>query len=290
MDISNIQSNSLPFIKMHGIGNDYIYLDNVTYPVPEDLPALSRRLSDRHCSIGGDGIIVVGKPNNPDSDFSMRIFNADGSEAKMCGNGIRCVGKLVYDHGLTKKLSLRIDTLSGMRTLELHPGSDGRIATVTVAMGIPSQDPESVGITRLSDDMTDFSVEGMEPIRLTAVSMGNPHGVMIVDNVNDADVHGTGRILEMHPMWKDRANIEFVEVIDRGHIRMRVWERGSGETMACGTGACASVAACVLLGVTDRNVRVDLLGGSLQIRWSETDGQIYMTGPAEEAFRGIVDL
>lgn len=290
MEICHDWPKLLTFTKMHGLGNDYIYLDCVTKSAPDRLPELSRLLSDRHRSVGGDGIITIGLPVTPGSDFAMRIFNSDGSEARMCGNGIRCVGKYVYDHGLTDRLNLRIDTLSGVRELTLHPGDDGRISSVTVAMGVPSQDPDEVGVRFVPDSMTGMTVEGLDKIRLTALSMGNPHGVVIVEDVDRTDVHGLGRTLEMHTMWVDRANIEFVEILDRRHIRMRVWERGSGETMACGTGACASVAACVMSGLTDREVTVHLAGGDLNIIWSEADGQIYMTGPAEESFQGTIEL
>lgn len=278
MNVRQARAGILPFIKMHGIGNDYIYLDCVNRPMPSDLPSLARRLSDRHRSIGGDGIITVGPPTAAGSDFTMRIFNADGSEARMCGNGIRCVGKLVYDHGLTDRLTLRIDTMSGLRTVNLHPGPDGLIEAATVAMGVPE-----IG-------MIDTEVDGIPGVKLTAVSTGNPHGVVIVGSGDQTDVASLGPRLETHPMWPDRANIEFVEIVSRSHVRMRVWERGSGETMACGTGACASVAACVQLGLTDSRVRVSLAGGDLDISWPGPGEQIMMTGPAAESFQGTVKI
>lgn len=276
---------SLSFVKMHGIGNDYVYFDCVRGPVPADPSRLSVLLSDRHTGVGGDGIILVGLSSV--ADFSMRIFNADGSEARMCGNGIRCVGKLVYDHGLTRRTSLAIETLSGIRHLTLHPDADGIVRSVTVDMGEPRFRPDEVGCARV---MTGEEVEGFPGVRLTAVSMGNPHGVIVVDSAERADVHRLGPRLEAHPMWTDRANIEFVEVLDRIRIRMRVWERGSGETMACGTGACASAVACARLGLTGRKVSVGLPGGTLDICWDESDNHVYMTGPAAEVFSGSVNL
>lgn len=279
-------SKELHFVKMHGIGNDYIYFDCIRHGAPSDPQRLSLLLSDRHTGVGGDGIILI-LPSDK-ADFRMRIFNADGSEARMCGNGIRCVGKYVYDHGLTRATDITVETLSGIRTLKLHPGADSRVESVTVDMGVPGFRPEEIGIRRAADSLVDFEVPGMPGIRVTAVSMGNPHGVTIVDSTADADVHRVGRILEMHPMWTDRANIEFVEVVSPSHLRMRVWERGSGETMACGTGTCASVVACALLGLACREVDVDLLGGTLHISWDTIDGHVYMTGPAAEVFTGTI--
>lgn len=273
------------FTKMHGIGNDYIYFTSMPCAA-EKLPQLSRLLSDRHCGIGGDGIILA-LPSSV-ADFQMRIFNADGSEARMCGNGSRCVGKLVYDLGLTSKRQITLETLSGIKTLDLHPGPDGKIQTVTVDMG---------------------QVRVSEPVELLnykvyPVDMGNPHGVVFIDQDPDTfDVHGIGRQLEMHPHWPDRANIEFAQVsfpvsrlpfsVDRqttsNEIKMRVWERGSGETMACGTGACATAAAAFASGRAANHSTIHLPGGDLQINLLP-DGRVLMTGPATTVFTGTMNL
>lgn len=270
------------FTKMHGIGNDYIYI-NCLASVPADLPALSIEMSDRHCGVGADGIILI-LPSDI-ADFKMRIFNADGSEALMCGNGSRCVGKYVFDYGLTDKRLVTLETLSGIKTLSLHV-TDGRVSSVTVDMGEPCVTAAEVPVLSASPELVDAPVGvSSGEVRLTAVSMGNPHGVVFTDSLASVDVHGLGRELELHPMWPDRANIEFAEVIGPDTIKMRVWERGSGETMACGTGACATAVAGVLTGRTPRKVTVSLLGGDLNIEWA-VDGHVYMTGPAATVFEG----
>ena len=261
------------FTKMHGIRNDYIYINCMESTV-DDPASLSVKLSDRHTGIGGDGIILI-LPSTI-ADFKMRIFNADGSEATMCGNGSRCVAKYVSDHGLTDRKVITLETLSGIKTLSLHTGADGLVGEVTVDMGEPVV------------SMTDTVVETSRgDVRLTAVSMGNPHGVVFVDSLDTIDFDTLGPELERHPMWPDRANIEFVEVVSRERLKMRVWERGSGETMACGTGACATAVAAALTGRADREVTVSLRGGDLRINWSD-DGHVYMTGPATEVFNGTV--
>ena len=285
MDCSRNPAKGMTFVKMHGIGNDYIYFDCVNNPAPSNPGQLAVTLSNRHTGIGGDGIILV-TPSGK-ADFGMRIFNADGSEASMCGNGIRCVGKMVYEHGLTDRDALSIETLAGIRHLKLHCDGDGRVCSVTVDMGEPSILPHEVGVAADSPLMA-AEVDGLSGVKLTAVGMGNPHGVVVVNDLDTTDVHGLGRQLEMHPMWTDRANIEFVEIISRNQLRMRVWERGSGETMACGTGTCASVVACAMLGLADREASVDLLGGTLDVRWDETDNHVYMTGGAVEVFTGKI--
>lgn len=267
------------FTKMHGIGNDYIYI-HCPGGVPSEISELSIEMSRRHVAVGSDGIILI-LPSDK-ADFMMRIFNADGSEARMCGNGIRCVGKFVYDRGLTKKTTLLIDTLSGVRTLSLHPGSDGLIETVTVDMGRPSTTDRVLGAAEMIEHP--LAVAGGE-VRLTAVSMGNPHGVVFVGSLESADVHRLGRELELHPVWPDRANIEFAEVTSNHSVSMRVWERGSGETLACGTGACATAEAAVPTGRCHWPVKVRLLGGTLTIDKSPS-GTILMTGPAETVFEG----
>lgn len=275
------------FTKMHGIGNDYIYINCMESTV-DDPASLSVKLSDRHTGIGGDGIILI-LPSTI-ADFKMRIFNADGSEATMCGNGSRCVAKYVYDHGLTDRKVITLETLSGIKTLSLHTGSDGLVDEVTVDMGEPAFDAGAIPVICGSATMVDAPVDTSHgDVRLTAVSMGNPHGVIFVDSLDKVDFFTLGPELERHPMWPDRANIEFVEVISRERLKMRVWERGSGETMACGTGACATAVAAALTGRSAREVTVSLRGGDLRIKWGD-DGHVYMTGPAAEVFNGIVTV
>lgn len=269
---------------MHGIGNDYIYIDCMDR-VPDNLPRLAIDMSDRHTGVGGDGIILI-CPSEC-ADFKMRIFNADGSEARMCGNGSRCVGRYVYESHLTDKTTITLETLSGIKTLRLHPDADDKITSVTVDMGIPEIDTSEVPVTFHSPQMVNEDVATtMGPVKITAVSMGNPHGVTIVDDTDTAPVEILGPELERHPMWPDRANIEFVEVVSPVELRMRVWERGSGETMACGTGACATLVACVLNGLSKRHATIHLLGGDLEIEWDPADSHVYMTGPAETVFHG----
>lgn len=269
---------------MHGIGNDYIYI-NCMDRVPDKLPRLAIEMSDRHTGVGGDGIILI-CPSEC-ADFKMRIFNADGSEARMCGNGSRCVGRYVYESHLTDKTTVTLETLSGVKTLRLHPDADDRITSVTVDMGIPEIDTAEVPVTFDSPQMVNENVATtLGPVKITAVSMGNPHGVTIVDDVDTVPVDTLGPELERHPMWPDRANIEFAEVVSPVELRMRVWERGSGETMACGTGACATLVACVLNGLSKRHAVVHLLGGDLEIEWDPADSHVYMTGPAETVFHG----
>ncbi len=264
---------------MHGLGNDYIYIHCPT-DAPSEIEELSRLMSPRHFAVGSDGIILI-LPSDK-ADFKMRIFNADGSEARMCGNGIRCVGKYVYDRGLTAKTSLDIDTLSGVKHLELFPGADGMIERVSVDMGRAL----TVDPVLPADEMIDAPVAtSAGPLRLTAISMGNPHGVIFVDSLDRTDVHRLGRELEMNPMWPERANIEFAEVLSAHRVKIRVWERGSGETMACGTGACATAAAAILTGRCKSPVTVSLPGGDLEIEVTDT-ADVTMTGPAETVFDG----
>lgn len=281
----------LRFTKMHGIGNDYVYF-NCLDSCPDNLPALSVFLSDRHRGVGGDGIILI-LPSEI-ADFKMRIFNADGSEARMCGNGSRCVGKFVYDNGLTDRTDLTLETLSGVKHLKLRLGSDGKVEEVTVDMGAPVLEPASIPV-KAADNLS--IPVSLEPARdgekscvyeVNAVSMGNPHGVVFVESLDNTNVHGIGRRLEVHPMWPDRANIEFAEVISPSEIRMRVWERGSGETQACGTGACATAVAAWLTGRCNpqSSVTIRLLGGDLTIARDPESGHILMTGPATTVFTG----
>lgn len=272
----------ITFTKMHGLGNDYIYIDCMKEEVA-DPAALAVEMSDRHRGVGGDGIILI-MPSEV-ADFRMRMFNADGSEGKMCGNASRCIAKYVYEAGLTDKAIITLETLSGVKVLSLDI-KDGEVTAVTVDMGMPEIDCEAVPVVSDKRQLVDEPVAtGSGEVRLTAVSMGNPHGVIFVADPQTADVHGLGRELECHPMWPHRANIEFAAVTDPTHITMRVWERGSGETQACGTGACATVVAAVLGGHTEREVTVTLPGGDLEIEWGD-DGHVYMKGPAETVFTG----
>ena len=274
----------IPFTKMQGLGNDYFYVD-VTRNAPEEVrkavldnpSALSLRWSDRHLGIGSDGLVLIG--DSPRADFSMRIFNADGSEAKMCGNASRCIGKYVYEKGLTGKTVVTLDTLSGIKTLNLQVSS-GKVVSVTVDMGFG----ELLFNSPIEADGRTFSG--------TAVSMGNPHLVIPVEDVTTFDVARYGSILERHPLFPDRTNVEFYSVLpgdDITSLRMRVWERGSGITQACGTGACATAVAAFLSKVTDGLCEVVMDGGSLLIRYNPINRQVLMTGPAAFVFEGTID-
>ena len=276
--------NEIPFIKMHGIGNDYIYIDALRGETPdylseEFLPDLSRKISDRHFGVGSDGLILI-LPSDI-ADFRMRIFNADGSEAKMCGNGVRCVGKYVYDLGFTNKKSITVETNSGVKHLELIPGENG-VESVIVNMGSPffkrSEIPVAGGPEEEMKDQV-LTADNKE-FKVTGVSMGNPHGVVYVNEVENLDLPKVGPELENHPVWPDRATIEFVKVISPDEIQVRVWERGSGETLACGTGACASAVASYKRGLTNRDVTVHLRGGDLKISYDETSNDVKMEGGA----------
>lgn len=281
-----MSTDPIRFTKMHGISNDYIYI-NCMDGQPDCPQQLSVEMSDRHTGVGGDGIILI-CPSDV-ADFKMRIFNADGSEARMCGNGSRCVGKYVYDKGLTDKTKITLETLSGIKVLDLYL-RDGKVDTVTVDMGEPVMIPSEIPV--------DFEGECMinEPVssdsgeyRITAVSMGNPHGVIFGDDPDTLCLEKAGPGLECHGIWKDRANIEFASVLSPDEIKMRVWERGSGETMACGTGACATAVAAVLNGLTCRTVTVHLRGGDLLIDWRPDDNHVYMTGGATTVFEGTYE-
>lgn len=284
----SIARKEVRFTKMHGAGNDYIYID-ATRETPENLPELSRRMSDPHFGIGSDGLVAV-MPSDI-ADFRMRMFNSDGSEAEMCGNASRCIAKFVYEKGLTDKETLTLETLAGIKVLHLHV-RDGIVESVTVDMGAPVLEPALVPVLsrdpklRLAEEET---VDG-RTYRITGVSMGNPHGVIFVDEINDDLVLRQGPLLEVAPIFPAKANIEFAEVLDRSTIRMRIWERGTGETLACGTGACATAVAAVLNGLTDREVDVRLRGGTLHIRWDEESGHVFMTGPAAFICDGIFYL
>lgn len=275
--------SEISFTKMHGLGNDYVYI-HCPDSEPHSLSELSIAMSHRHTGVGSDGIILI-EPSDV-ADFKMRIFNADGSEAKMCGNGSRCVGKYVYDRHLTTKREITLETLAGIRTLELHIDPvDGRVGSVTVDMGAPVLTPVDVPVRSDREMVGEPVATSIGEVRLTAVSMGNPHGVIFLPTLAGLPINSVGPELENHPMWPDRANIEFASLVGENLIEMQVWERGSGVTMACGTGACATAVAAVLNGLTDRKVTVRLPGGELLIEWRD-NGNVYMTGPATTVFDG----
>ncbi len=277
------------FTKMHGAGNDYVYVDCFQQPIPEDPSALARRVSDRHFGIGADGLILICPSEK--ADARMWMFNADGSEAEMCGNGIRCVAKYVYDHGIARKHTLRIETAADVLSLDLEV-ADGRTKRVRVDMGEPILQPEKIPTTLPGNPALAHGPVvgaklriGGETLEVTCVSMGNPHAVTFVDELSDRWVLEIGPKLELDPHFPNRTNAEFVEVISPTEVRMRVWERGSGETLACGTGATAVCVAGALCGRTERQILIHLLGGDLEIHWAD-DNHAYMTGPAVEVFSG----
>lgn len=279
----------LPFTKMHGIGNDYVYVDAFAHQVP-DPARVARLVSPRRTGIGSDGRILI-CPSSV-ADARMEMYNADGSRGEMCGNGIRCVAKYVYDHGIARKPELKIETDAGVKTLKLDV-RDGRVASVTVDMGEPILDGASIPV-RAEGRVIDapFEVDGTS-YRITCVSMGNPHCVLFVDDTASAPVTTLGPRIETDPFFPKRVNVEFVQLLDpapSARLRMRVWERGSGETAACGTGACAVAVAAHLTERAPRRVEIELLGGNLQIEWRESDGHVYMTGPATEVFSGEVEV
>ena len=283
-----IARKEVRFTKMHGAGNDYIYLD-ATGEMPEDLPELSRRMSDPHFGVGSDGLVAV--MTSDIADFRRRMFNSDGSEAEMCGNASRCIAKFVYEKGLTDSETVTLETLAGIKVLHLHV-REGVVESVTVDMGAPVLEPASVPVQSLDPKLRlaeEETVDG-RTYRITGVSMGNPHGVIFVDEIDDDLVLRQGPLLEVAPIFPAKANIEFAKVLDRSTIEMRVWERGSGETLACGTGACATAVAAALNGLTGREVDVRLRGGTLHIRWDEADGHVFMTGPAAFICDGVFYL
>jgi diaminopimelate epimerase len=271
------------FTKMHGAGNDYVYVDCFKEIVPGDLAETARRISDRHFGVGGDGLVLI-CPSDA-ADARMRMFNADGSEAEMCGNAVRCVAKYVYEHGIAQKDVLQVETGAGVLTLELTV-EDGSVERVKVDMGRPVLQPEWIPATWSGDEIIDqpLSVDGRE-FHVTCVSMGNPHCVTYVEELTDELVLGFGPRIERDPHFPNRVNAEFVQVLSQREVRMRVWERGSGETLACGTGASAVCVAGVLSGRTEREITAHLPGGDLQLHWAE-NGHLYMTGPATEVFSG----
>lgn len=272
------------FTKMHGAGNDYVYINCFDEPTPADIPSTAIAISDRHTGVGGDGLVLIG-PSEV-ADARMRMFNADGSESEMCGNAIRCVAKYVSDRGIARKPELKIETGRGILTMQLFTGAGGKVEQVTVNMGAPILESARIPTTLPGDPPTNatLDVAGMS-IDVTCVSMGNPHCVTFVDEVNDDWVLRVGPQIERHPAFPRRVNAEFIQVVSRDEFIMRVWERGSGETLACGTGACASAVAGVLTGRTNRTVTAHLRGGDLKLEWSAS-GDVFMTGPATEVFSG----
>ena len=272
----------LPFTKMQGLGNDYIYVEEFNAPLAHPAP-LAVAISDRHFGVGGDGLVLIGPSQK--ADFRMRIFNADGSEAEMCGNATRCIGKYLYEKGLTDKTELTLETLAGIRILTLRT-KGAQVETVRVHMGLPVLTPADIPMEAGGESFINRDIlVGETHFRGTAVSMGNPHLVIPVSRAADFALEQFGPLCERHPWFPQRVNTEFVEVLTRTRIRMRVWERGSGETLACGTGACAALVACSLNGWTDRKAVLELRGGELEIEWGE-DGAVYMTGGAALVFSG----
>lgn len=284
----------MKFTKMHGCGNDYIYINGAREKIEQEKKGeLVRKLSDRHFGIGGDGVIFIHpitdemqKALEQQVDFEMEMFNADGTRAEMCGNGIRCVAKYVYDKGLTDKTSISIISCGKVKHLELTV-KDGKTRSVRVNMGAPVLRSSDIPVISDKEECIDeeIAVNG-EKYKMTCVSMGNPHAVVFMEEIANLDLEKIGPLFENHNCFPNRTNTEFVKILDRNTVEMRVWERGTGETLACGTGACAVVTACILNGLTAEEVTVKLLGGELNIRWDRENNQIFMTGPAETVFDG----
>ena len=279
-------ATTIKFTKMQGAGNDYIYINTLEYPIADPVKT-SIKWSSYHTGIGSDGLVLIGK--SALADFSMRIFNADGSEAMMCGNASRCIGKYVYDNKLTQKEVITLETLSGIKILKLHT-ENGLVEEVTVDMDLPllanSSQINTPDGKMLAKTIT---VDGKE-YKGTFVCMGNPHLVIFIDDIKDVNLPAIGPKLENHPLFPERTNVEFAEVLPDGSLRMRVWERGSGITMAYGTGACATAVAAYLNHKAGRKSRIRMDGGDLQVHWNETDGHVYMTGPAVKVFDGEIEI
>ena len=275
------------FTKMHGCGNDYVYID-CTKEMIDNPEKVSEYVSDRHFGIGSDGLILI-CPSDV-ADFRMKMYNADGSEGSMCGNGVRCIAKYVYDKGLTDKTNISLETKSGIKYLELTVENE-KVVKVKVNMGAPILKPSDIPVKSDKDVFIDelVEVDGVD-YRVTCVSMGNPHAVTFVDDTSSIPIEKIGPKFENHPIFPDRVNTEFVQLISRNEVNMRVWERGSGETLACGTGTCATVVACVLNDKTDDEVMVHLLGGDLFIKYDRENDTVWMTGPAEIVFVGEIEL
>lgn len=280
----------MKFTKMHGCGNDYVYIDGAAWQIMQrNKPDVVRFLSDRHFGVGGDGVIFI----NPSdvADFEMEMYNADGTRAEMCGNGIRCVGKYVYDKGLTDKRQLSIVSAGQIKYLELEVDSENRVSWVRVNMGSPILVPDQipVKISGLQAVNVPIYVGGQE-YHMTCVSMGNPHAVVFVDGTDDMNLEQIGPLFEYHELFPKRTNTEFVQIVDRQHVKMRVWERGTGETLACGTGCCATAVACALNGLTDDQITVNVLGGEIEVTWDRERNLVYMGGPAATVFEGEINI
>lgn len=278
----------MKFTKMQGCGNDYVYINGFVEHVPqEEKSQLAIDLSNRNFGVGSDGLIFI----NPGkiAEFEMEMYNADGSRSEMCGNGMRCVGKYIYDYGLSDKTEIEVESAGAVKYLTLFPGADGKIEKVRVNMGSPILAAKDVPVVSDNETVVDEAivVNGNE-YKMTCVSMGNPHAVVFMNGVKDLDIEAVGPYFENHDRFPRRTNTEFVEIIDRGHVFMRVWERGTGETLACGTGCCATAVACILNGHTDNKVEVEVLGGRIQIEWDREANVIYMTGPAKVSFDGVI--
>ena len=277
----------MKFTKMHGLGNDYVYVNCFEEKI-DNPPAVARFVSDRHFGIGSDGLIMINPSKT--ADFEMEMYNADGSRGEMCGNGIRCVAKYVYDYGLIDKTQISVETLGGIKYLDLTV-EDGKVSQVKVDMGKPELEADLIPIISEREQVIDepIEVDGKE-YHMTGVSMGNPHAVIYVDDVKGLDLEKIGPKFENHERFPKRINTEFVHCIDRQTVEMRVWERGSGETLACGTGACAVAVSSILNNLTDTQVTVKLLGGDLQIEWDREKDRVFMTGPATVVFDGVIDI
>ena len=277
----------MKFTKMHGLGNDYVYVNCFEEKI-DNPPAVARFVSDRHFGIGSDGLIMINPSKT--ADFEMEMYNADGSRGEMCGNGIRCVAKYVYDYGLTDKTQISVETLGGIKYLDLTV-EDGKVSLVKVDMGKPEREADLIPIISEREQVIDepIEVDGKE-YHMTGVSMGNPHAVIYVDDVKGLDLEKIGPKFENHERFPKRINTEFVHCIDRQTVEMRVWERGSGETLACGTGACAVAVSSILNNLTDTQVTVKLLGGDLQIEWDREKDRVFMTGSATVVFDGVIDI
>ncbi len=275
----------MKFTKMHGIGNDYIFVNCMNENL-QNPAILSQKISHRHFGIGSDGLVLI-MPSDV-ADVRMRIFNSDGSEAEMCGNASRCIGKYVYENGIINKERITLETLAGIKILELKV-TEGKVAAVRVDMGKPAIESARIPVISSKEQFIDEPVEIKGRIfNVTCVSMGNPHAVIFTDDVSELPLYGPQ--LENNAIFPKKTNVEFIQILSRDKIKMRVWERGSGETLACGTGACASVVAAVLNGLCDRSVTVMLPGGELLIEWNEADGHVYKTGPAVKVFDGEIDI
>ena len=274
----------IKFTKMHGAGNDYVYIDAINQKI-ENREELARFVSERHFGIGSDGLILICESKV--ADFKMQMFNNDGSEAEMCGNGIRCVGKYVYDKGMTDKDVITVETLAGIKVLKFII-KNGKVEKVKVDMGEPILEAEKIPVISNENPVMNLNLQVEDKrFKFTCVSMGNPHAITFIKElVDDFEVQRYGKIIEISKEFPQKTNVEFINIIDKNNIKMRVWERGSGETLACGTGACASTVAAILNGYTERNVKVELIGGILEIEWNKEDNHVYMTGPATTVFDG----